>query len=387
MKKFILSILAFMNLNAATTSVEELIWPQGDTFLTFLERHNIPLSIYYNLSGEDKELASELSAGTKFQILRDANDNISQILLPISNEIQIHIFKDINNHYSMDFIPIVYEVEEMVLNIQIQDSPYKDIKNATNDEILANAFNKSFNGSVNFKTLQKGDRLAIVYERKKRLGKYIGEPNIKVAMIETRGKPNYIYKFNDAFYDPNGRELENFLLIKPVPNARISSRFNPKRFHPILKRYRAHLGVDYAAPRGTKIYAAGDGVVNFVGNKGGYGKTITIQHSNGYMTLYAHVNGYAKGIKKGKKVKKGQLIAYVGSTGLSTGPHLHFGLYKNGNAINPESVVKITKSELNKNQKIEFNKLKDRLNNQIQASFKDHINKAPLKNIANIIEI
>ncbi|WP_279061173.1 peptidoglycan DD-metalloendopeptidase family protein [Campylobacter lanienae] len=387
MKKFILSILAFMNLNAATTSVEELIWPQGDTFLTFLERHNIPLSIYYNLSGEDKELASELSAGTKFQILRDVNDDISQILLPISNEIQIHIFKDINNHYSMDFIPIVYEVEEMVLNIQIQDSPYKDIKNATNDEILANAFNKSFNGSVNFKTLQKGDRLAIVYERKKRLGKYIGEPNIKVAMIETRGKPNYIYKFNDAFYDPNGRELENFLLIKPVPNARVSSRFNPKRFHPVLKRYRAHLGVDYAAPRGTKIYAAGDGVVSFVGNKGGYGKTVTIQHSSGYMTLYAHLNGYAKGIKKGKKVKKGQLIAYVGSTGLSTGPHLHLGLYKNGNAINPESVVKITKSELNKNQKIEFNKLKDSLNNQIQASFKDHINKAPLEDIANITEI
>ncbi|WP_236843023.1 peptidoglycan DD-metalloendopeptidase family protein [Campylobacter lanienae] len=387
MKKFILSILAFMNLQAATTSVEELIWPQGDTFLTFLERHNIPLSIYYNLSGEDKELASELSAGTKFQILRDVNDDISQILLPISNEIQIHIFKDINNHYSMDFIPIVYEVEEMVLNIQIQDSPYKDIKNATNDEILANAFNKSFNGSVNFKTLQKGDRLAIVYERKKRLGKYIGEPNIKVAMIETRGKPNYIYKFNDAFYDPNGRELENFLLIKPVPNARVSSRFNPKRFHPVLKRYRAHLGVDYAAPRGTKIYAAGDGVVSFVGNKGGYGKTVTIQHSGGYMTLYAHVNGYANGIKKGKKVKKGQLIAYVGSTGLSTGPHLHFGLYKNGNAINPESVVKITKSELNKNQKIEFNKLKDSLNNQIQASFKDHINKAPLEDIANITEI
>lgn len=387
MKKIILSILAFMNLNAATTSVEELIWPQGDTFLTFLERHNIPLSIYYNLSGEDKELASELSAGTKFQILRDVNDDISQILLPISNEIQIHIFKDINNHYSMDFIPIVYEVEEMVLNIQIQDSPYKDIKNATNDEILANAFNKSFNGSVNFKTLQKGDRLAIVYERKKRLGKYIGEPNIKVAMIETRGKPNYIYKFNDAFYDPNGRELENFLLIKPVPNARISSRFNPKRFHPVLKRYRAHLGTDYAAPKGTKIYAAGDGVVSFVGNKGGYGKTVTIQHSSGYMTLYAHLNGYAKGIKKGKKVKKGQLIAYVGSTGLSTGPHLHLGLYKNGNAINPESVVKITKSELNKNQKIEFNKLKDILNNQIQASFKDHINKAPLEDIANITEI
>ncbi|MEE3705161.1 peptidoglycan DD-metalloendopeptidase family protein [Campylobacter sp. CX2-8023-23] len=387
MKKFILSILAFMNLNAVNVSVEELIWPQGDTFLTFLERHNIPLSIYYNLSGEDKELASELSAGTKFQILRDINDEISQILLPISNEIQIHIFKDINNHYSLDFIPIVYEIEEMILNVQIQDSPYKEIKKATNDEILANAFNKSFNGSVNFKTLQKGDRLAIIYERKKRLGKYIGEPNIKVAMVETRGKQNYIYKFNDVFYNADGKEIENFLLTRPVPNARISSRFNPKRFHPVLKRYRAHLGVDYAAPRGTKIYAAGDGVVSFVGNKGGYGKTVTIDHSNGYMTLYAHVNGYAKGIKKGKKVKKGQLIAYVGSTGLSTGPHLHFGLYKNGNAINPESVVRIAKSELKKEQKIEFNKLKESLDNQIQASFENHINKAPLEDIANITEI
>lgn len=253
MKKFILSILAFMNLHAVTTSVEELTWPQGDTFLTFLERHNIPLSIYYNLSGEDKELASELNAGTKFQILRDSNDNISQILLPISNEIQIHVFKDFNNHYSLDFIPIVYENENFVLNVEINDSPYREIKRATNDEALANSFNKAFSGSVNFKTLQKGDRLAIVYERKKRLGKYIGEPNIKVAMIETRGKKNYIYKFNDVFYNASGKEVENFLLTRPVPNARISSRFNPKRFHPVLKRYRAHLGTDYAAPKGQKF--------------------------------------------------------------------------------------------------------------------------------------
>ena len=119
-----------------------------------------------------------------------------------------------------------------------------------------------------------------------------------------------------------------------------------RRFHPILKRYRAHLGIDYAAPRGTPILAAGNGTIIFAGNTRGYGNLIKIQHADGYVTLYAHQKAFRKGIRKGVKVKQGEVIGYLGSTGLSTGPHLHFGLYKNGRAINPARVVQVTTKQL-----------------------------------------
>lgn len=121
---------------------------------------------------------------------------------------------------------------------------------------------------------------------------------------------------------------------------RISSQFTKKRWHPVLKRYRAHLGTDFAAPRGRKIYAAGDGKVEFIGRRGGYGKTIIIRHPNGYKTLYAHQNKFRAGIKRGRYVKRGEHIGYVGSTGLSSGPHLHLGVYKNGRAVNPLKIIK-----------------------------------------------
>ena len=143
--------------------------------------------------------------------------------------------------------------------------------------------------------------------------------------------------------------------------------------------------MDYAAPKGTKIYAAGDGVVSFVGNKGGYGKVLTIRHTDNYMTLYAHLNGFAAGMRNGKTVKKGQLIAYVGNTGMSTGPHLHFGLYRNNQAINPESVVQITKSALSGKQKIEFNALVEKFNNEFVSSLTDHVNAPKEEDFESVI--
>jgi murein DD-endopeptidase MepM/ murein hydrolase activator NlpD len=144
-----------------------------------------------------------------------------------------------------------------------------------------------------------------------------------------------------------------------------------------LKRYRAHLGIDYAAKIGTPIKAAGDGKIIHLGRKGGYGKTIIIKHDNGYKTLYAHMNGYRKGMKKGKWVKKGQIIGYVGSTGLSTGPHLHFGLYKNNRAINPNSVVKVTKSKLSGDKRKEFLAHKKKFKEKIEVALNSY--EAPTK--------
>jgi murein DD-endopeptidase MepM/ murein hydrolase activator NlpD len=186
-------------------------------------------------------------------------------------------------------------------------------------------------------------------------------------MIEMRGKKHSIYLNSDErYYDEKGAQVEGFLLSRPVKNARISSKFTKRRYHPILKRYRAHLGIDYAARRGTPIMAAGSGKIIFAGRTRGYGNLIKIRHSDGYMTLYAHQKSFRRGIKRGKHVKQGQIIGYVGTTGLSTGPHLHFGLYKNGRAINPARVVRVTSKKLYGKARKKFLKIKKALDKDVQ---------------------
>ena len=334
--------------------LEELRWKNGETFLNFLENNSLPLSVYYDLDTGDKELAAEIISGVRFQILRDDNGGIEQVLIPIGEELQLHI-KKVDGKYVLTTTPIVYETKDEILTIDIKSSPYQDIINSTKNYLLASEFIQSFKRSVNFKRLRKGDKLVIFYTRKIRLGKQFGSPLIKASMIEVRGKKHYVFLYNkNRYYDENGKEVEGFFLATPVRYTRISDRFTYKRWHPILKRYRAHLGIDYAAPRGTPVKAAGSGRVIFKGRKGGYGNTLIIRHDGGYKTLYAHMKAFRRGIKRGKYVKKGQVIGYVGSTGLSTGPHLHFGLYKGSRAINPAGVVKVTKSRLVGKKRKEF---------------------------------
>jgi len=341
---FIFIFIALTYLNAA--HLEELTWKKGETFLTFLENNKLPLRIYYDLDRSDKELSAEIITGTKYQILRSDKNKIEQVLIPIGDELQLHI-KIEDGKYILTTTPIIYEENKEILSIKITNSPYQDIIKATKNYLLANQFVQSFKKSVNFKRLRKGDKLVIFYNRKIRLGKQFGFPKIEASMIEVRGKKHYIFLYNNGrYYDEKGREIEGFFLSLPVRYTRISDRFTYRRWHPILHRYRAHLGIDYAAPIGTPVKAARNGKIIFRGRKGGYGNAIMIRHEEGYKTLYAHLSKFRRGVRRGKYVKKGQVIGYVGSTGLSTGPHLHFGLYRGSRAINPQSAVKLTKSVL-----------------------------------------
>ena len=195
----------------------------------------------------------------------------------------------------------------------------------------------------------------MIYEQKYRLGKPFSMPLLKVAMIEMRKKRNYIYlNDDDRYYDEKGHEVEGFLLARPVRASRVSSYFTKRRFHPVLKKWKAHLGIDYAARRGTPIVAAGSGKIIFAGRLGSYGKLVKIRHNDGYETRYAHMKSFRRGIKRGKRVKKGQTIGYVGSTGRSTGPHLHFELRKHGRAMNPLRVVQVTTKKLKGKEKKAF---------------------------------
>ena len=347
-------LLLISNYLWGASKLVEKKWEKGETFLNFLEDHKMPLKLYYNMDVTNKELTSEIITGSRYQILQDSNGTIEQVLIPVGEELQIHIGKN-DKGYFVDMIPIVYETEHKILETSIKLSPYQDIVKLTNNYLLANEFIQSYKKSINFKRdLRKGDKLVIAYTKKIRLGRQFGNPSIEAAMIETRGVKHYIYKYKDRYYNEKGKEIEGFFLSQPCRYTRISDRFTYKRWHPILHKYRAHLGIDFAAPIGTPVHAAGNGRVIFAGRKGGYGNCIIINHIDGYKTLYAHLRKFARGIRRGKYVKKGKTIGYVGSTGLSTGPHLHFGLYKNNHAINPANTIKIAKSVLKGKKKKEF---------------------------------
>ncbi|MEA3353823.1 MAG: peptidoglycan DD-metalloendopeptidase family protein [Campylobacterota bacterium] len=328
--------------------MQEDVWWKGETLLTFLDKHDIPQELYFNLSKTDKELCTEIYAGVPFQIMFNKDHKIEQALIPIGEEMQIHIYKNFNNFFELDIVPIIFKELTQTIAIPIKNSPYEDIRIHTKNKELANEFLLAFKKKINFRKLQKGDMLSIKYKQKIRLGRYFGSPTILGTFIEVRGRKNFIFKNpeDNRYYDEKARSLTSVFLKVPLRYKRVSSKFTYKRWHPILKKYRPHLGVDYAAPTGRKVHATADGKVIHKARKGGYGKTIMIRHKNGYKSLYAHLNSYNKKIKVGSWVKQGQFIGRVGSTGRSTGPHLHFGLYKNGRAVNPQKAITVTKTKM-----------------------------------------
>jgi len=347
---------------------------KGQTYLTFLEKQKLPLKkLYYDLDNDDKILTQEIKAGVHYQILHGKNNRIEQILLPLNEELQIHIYQK-NNKYEFEIIPIIYTKKTEILSTSITRSPHYDIYKATGSTKLASAFVSAFNRSLNFKRdLRVGDKLVVIYEQKYRHGKKFSMPVLKTAMIEMKKKKHYIYLNNDnRYYDEKGCKVERFLLARPVRGARISSYFSKRRFHPILKRWKAHLGIDYAARRGTPVRAAASGRISWAARMGSYGNLIKIKHEDNYETRYAHLKSFRKGIKRGKRVKKGDVIGYVGTTGRSTGPHLHFELRKKGRAINPLKMVQVTTKKLKGKKRKSFLKLKKDYDNKIELALKEH---------------
>lgn len=205
---------------------------------------------------------------------------------------------------------------------------------------LANIFGWDIDFALD---IRKGDRFRLLYEELFLDGEKVGDGNILMAEFWNHDRQvtafRYETKSGDLDYlDMKGDSLRKEFIRTPVAFSRISSRFSTGRYHPVLHKVRAHKGIDYAAARGTPVKAAGDGKVVYAGNKGGYGRVVIIQHGQRYSTLYAHLNGYAKGVRSGKRVKQGQTIGYVGSSGLATGPHLHYEFLVNGVHRDPLTV-------------------------------------------------
>lgn len=208
--------------------------------------------------------------------------------------------------------------------------------------------------------IRKGDTFNVLYEELYRNGEKIADGNILAAEFVNDGKSYKAVRYvnpqsNRAeYFSPDGKSMRKAFLRSPVHFSRISSKFSLSRKHPILNKIRAHKGVDYAAKRGTPIRAAGDGKIVHRANKGGYGKTVIIQHGAKYSTLYAHLNNYKRGQRVGKRVKQGEVIGFVGSSGLATGPHLHYEFRVNGVHRNPLTVRLPTAQPVPKRYKLDF---------------------------------
>jgi murein DD-endopeptidase MepM/ murein hydrolase activator NlpD len=364
-------IILFIPLALFSSQVKNFRWSDGDSYLTFLEKLHLPTKpLYYNLDADDQKLTEEIRSGVNCQMLESPKKEIQQILIPINDDLQIHIIKN-KNDLTFEVIPIIHETKRESLTIVIDSSPYNDIIKVTKSKKLAKIFVAAFKNSLNFKNVHKGDKLVMVYDRMYRLGQPFSMPTLNVCMMQIGDKQHFVYRFkDDQYFDESGSELEAFLLAAPVRNARISSVFTMMRWHPILHKFRAHLGVDYAARPGTPILAAGNGTVNFCGVTNGYGNLTKVSHVGGYVTLYAHQKAFGRGIHKGSVVKQGQVIGFVGTSGLSTGPHLHFGLYKDGRAINPQSVVRVAASKLAGKEKKTFDRMKASVNKIVNQELK-----------------
>lgn len=230
--------------------------------------------------------------------------------------------------------------------------------------------------------IRQGDSFSLIYEEIFLDGEKIGNGNILIARFTNRGREITAVRYEDdngnaSYYTPEGLSMRKEFLRNPIDFARISSRFNLRRKHPVLNKIRAHKGTDYAAARGTPIKAAGDGKVTFAGRKGGFGNVVIIQHGARYETLYAHLSKFGRGVRKGRRVKQGQIIGYVGSTGLATGPHLHYEFRVDG--VHRDSLrIKLPKAKsISSHQKADFLKKSNSLVEWLQSHNEQDASQSP----------
>jgi murein DD-endopeptidase MepM/ murein hydrolase activator NlpD len=319
----------------------------GDSLARIFQREHIkPQQLDAMMkSGDAAKTLLKLYPKDTLRILTDDAGDLQALRYEIDTGSYLLVERDAQNQLTSTIHNYDIEVRHRYAQ-GVVDSSLFEAANAAgiSDNVtmeLANIFGWDIDFALD---IRKGDSFSLLYEQIYRNGEKISDGHILAADFTSNGKTYSAVRYEKpgdtqaAYYSPDGTSMRKAFLRAPVDFTRISSRFSTGRYHPILHRVRRHEGVDYAAKRGTPIRAAGDGKIVFKGIKGGYGRVIIIQHGSKYSTLYAHMNSFDKHVWLGKKVKQGQYIGYVGSSGLATGPHLHYEFRVNGVHRNPLTV-------------------------------------------------
>jgi murein DD-endopeptidase MepM/ murein hydrolase activator NlpD len=320
----------------------------GDTLQSIFRRLGVEDEeawTFLNNNTEMHGVLRQLRAGRSLVAMVAPDGKLVSLNLPISRSSQRFIFKReganlvIAGGEAIDVDTLV----EMRSGV-ITHSLFGATDSAGVPDSIASRFAEIFGTQIDFsKDIRTGDQFSVVYETVYDNGIPVRTGRILAAEFKNQGKTHRVILHreadgNEAYYTPDGRGLNQAFLRYPLEFTRISSNFG-RRMHPIHNRWRSHNGTDFAAPTGTPIMASSDGRVSFVGNQNGYGKTIIVQHRDGYSTLYAHLNGFARGLKNGQRVRQGDTIGYVGMTGWATGPHLHYEIRVNNVPRDPMKVA------------------------------------------------
>jgi murein DD-endopeptidase MepM/ murein hydrolase activator NlpD len=365
--------------------LEHKIQP-GDTLTHLFNDWKLSSKVLYRIinSGKAAKQLSHIKPGQILRIHVDVEDRFSKL------EYQIDPAKILQVTRARDNDELTATLVERKINILsnevsgvIESSLFESAQKAGLSDVLTMELAKIFGWDIDFALeIRSGDRFSVVYSEEWLDGKKLADGPILAAEFVNQGKVYRAVRFEEPggkadYYTPDGKRMHKAFLRTPVKFSRISSGFTQRRWHPVLKKWRSHKGVDYAAPIGTPVKAAGEGKVAFVGRKGGYGKVVILQHQDKYSTVYGHLSGYAKGLKRGKRVRQGQLIGYVGQTGLASGPHLHYEFRVDGQHRNPLKVTFLPAATIDQKFQTAFNEVSRPLLAQLDSLNRTLIAEAP----------
>ena len=346
---------------------EEISVNQGDNFAKILKNGGLKGRDIDRLliNGKDIYDFSKIYLGdiVKVQSNYNTEDNLETFKMVYRfSEDQELIVDYINKNFVYEIRQIELFEEKIFVSGEITTSLYEAMKKAGLSELIITEIIRIYSFDVDFqRDIYKGDYFEALFTRRKNdQGKTVQIEDPEYLVLSSRGTPLIYYLYsNDEFseyFDENGKGMTKSLMKTPINGARLSSSYGMRK-HPILGYNKMHKGVDFAAPTGTPIFAAGNGVVEFAGKNGSYGNYIRIRHDSTYKTAYAHLNGFKKGVYGGVRVKQGDVIGFVGSTGRSTGPHLHYEIIVNGKQVNPSTLKLPSGRKLNDQQLEELKKL------------------------------
>jgi len=325
-----------------TFATETVTVQQGESLINILTRYTDQTRDAYNIIEACKKSFNPriIHPGLELTILKNKRTNQPDYIA-FQPDVYRYVVFDLNNHENIRVVekPVQSSVE--VVSGVMEGSLWQTIKKYNMDTDLASQMEDAMECAMDLSRAGKGDIIKLVYEKNVIEGEEVDAGKLLAAYYKGRLGEKYVFYFDNGkykgYFDQDGRPMKKSYLAAPLKYAKITSKFSMSRLHPILNKVVPHFGTDYAAPTGTPIIAVADGVIEAQGYGGGNGNFVKIRHDKTYATQYLHMSRFPRSQRKGQRVRQGQVIGYVGSTGLATGPHVCFRFWKNGHQVNPKS--------------------------------------------------